>query len=61
MDKKIGIICALASFLIWAFIVVVIVTKLPVKADTFILLSWPVLPGIVGGLAFQKKDREKSW
>lgn len=61
MDKNIGLICALASFVIWAGVMVVIVMRLPVKMDTMILLSWPVLPGIVGGLVFQKKDRENDW
>lgn len=61
MDKNIGLCCALASAAIWLAIMLLVVVRLPVKIDTFLMLSWPVLPGVVGGLLFQKKDREGSW
>lgn len=58
MNKNIGVICSVASFFVWLTVMLVIVVKLPIKQDTIIMLSWPTVPGIIGGMIFQKKDRK---
>jgi drug/metabolite transporter (DMT)-like permease len=60
-NRYVGLICALVSLGIYLFLVFGIVMQLPVKADTFIMFSWPVVPGIIGGLVFFYKDMHKHW
>ena len=61
VNKNVGLYCAAASFCVWLVIIFLVVAKLPVKIDTFILLSWPVLPGVIGGYIFYKMDKNGSW
>lgn len=60
-DKNFGLYCSFASLLVWATVTIMIVMKLPVKIDTFIMLSWVTVPGVVGGLIFYRLDKNNRW
>lgn len=63
MSKKryVGLYCSLIGTLFYILIIFGLIVKLPVKLPTFILLSWPILPGIVSGIIFYKMDICGSW
>lgn len=60
-NKKIGLYCMVASILVEMFVVMKIVINIPVKLDTLLLLSWPILPGVAGGYLFYLMDRDNKW
>lgn len=61
MNCKTGLYCVVASLAVWFLIMLVIVLKLPVKSDTVVMLSWPTLPGLVGGWIFYRMDKKGEW
>lgn len=61
MNRRVGLYCSVACFVIWLLVMVVIVSKLPVKLDTIVMLSWPLLPGVAGGLYFYYLDKNCNW
>ncbi|MCF7935894.1 MAG: hypothetical protein K9L28_06120 [Synergistales bacterium] len=60
-NRNVGLWCALASTAIFAFLIFGFIMKMPVKVDTLILFSWPILPGIIGSLIFFFRDRAGHW
>lgn len=60
-DKYIGLYCSLACVILYIFLNACIIAKLPIKLDTFILFSWLVVPGIIGGLVFYHMDKKGLW
>lgn len=61
INKKTGLYCAILCIAVWLGLMIVIVAKLPHKLDTVIMLSWPALPGVIGGLAFYRMDKNECW
>lgn len=61
MNKNTGLYCALFSLFLYALLVVFVILRLPVKMDTFVLLSWPIVPGIIGSFIFYRMDQNGSW
>ncbi len=61
MNKNTGLYCALFSLFLYVLLVVFVILRLPVKMDTLALLSWPIVPGIIGSLVFYRMDRSGSW
>ncbi len=61
MNCKTGLYCVFASLAVWLLIITVIVLKLPVKMDTVVMLSWPTLPGVLGGWVFYRMDKNGEW
>lgn len=59
--SKLGLYCSAFGIMFWLFIVLGLVIKLPVKTPTLILLSWPILPGIICGYVFYKMDEKDCW
>lgn len=61
MNRKEGLYYAGISFCFWLCIMLTITWYLPVWLDTMIMLSWTILPGVVGGLVFYVKDNSGQW
>lgn len=54
--SKVGLYWAIFGFVFYAFLNIFIVLQLPEKVDTFLIFSFVILPGVVGGLIFQMMD-----
>lgn len=61
MNKNLGMYCALVGLAVYGFLVFGIVLRLPVKIDTFVMFSWPVVPGIIGALILYYRDKTGYW
>lgn len=63
MQKKkyLGLLCSMWGVAFWLLLIFGLILRLPVKLPTFILLSWPVLPGIICGVIFYRMDANGSW
>lgn len=59
--SKLGLYCSAFGTAFWLFVVFGLVMKLPVKTPTLLLLSWPILPGIICGYVFYKMDEKGCW
>jgi len=55
---NVGLYWALVGLSFYTFLLVAIVFQLPQKIDTFIVFSWVVLPGVIGGTIFQFMDKK---
>ena len=60
-DKNFGLYWMTTGIVTWAFVIYKIIMNIPVKTGTFILLSWPILPGIVCGYIFYLMDKNDLW
>jgi hypothetical protein len=60
-NKNFGLYCSLACVIVYIFLNVYVIAKLPIKLDTFLLFSWLVVPGIIGGLVFYHMDKNGLW
>lgn len=59
--NKLGLYCSSFGIAFWLILVFGLIIKLPIKLPTLILLSWPILPGIIGGFIFYNLDKSDSW
>ena len=55
-NSKLGLYWAIGGLAFYVFLNIFIVFQLPEKMDTFLVFSWVVLPGIIGGVIFQVMD-----
>lgn len=61
MNKNLGLYCGLFSLVIYIGLIVFVIARLPVKLDTLLMFSWPILPGIVGSFIFYRMDQKDAW
>lgn len=59
--KYFGLYCSAVSIAIWLLMMIIVVRVLPVKLDTALIFSWPVLPGAVGGYIFYRAECAGKW
>ena len=61
INKKLGLYCLSAGLALYIFIILKIVINLPIKIDTLLLFSWPLIPGIIGSYVFYRIDKDENW
>ncbi|ACB84357.1 hypothetical protein [Natranaerobius thermophilus] len=60
-NLPVGLICSGVLLVTYIILIYNIVLHLPNKLDTFIVLSWLFIPGIIGGGIFHLMDVTGKW
>lgn len=60
-NTNLGLYCLAAGLSFYIFVILKIIINLPIKIDTLLLFSWPILPGIIGSYIFYRMDNSGTW
>ncbi len=61
MNRNIGLYCGIFSLVLYIGLIVFVIARLPIKLDTLLMFSWPIIPGIIGSFLFYRMDQKGVW